>query len=159
MVSSSRPGDLHVANDLRLAREDLKVADALLAIHNRFAAYHYQQCAEKVLLALLTAEGTQIERREVHRLDVLRDKLPDENPFKERLDPLTVLTLYATTYRYPKEGGRLPATPSRDTMDGWASQLQNIVTDAAKHFGVDLSASDRIPASNLAPPRSSKPIS
>ena len=145
--------ELHIANDLRLSSEDLAAAKLLLAAGDRFSAYHLQQCAEKVLRALLTAEGVQIERKDAHRLDVLLDKLPAENPFKARLKPLSHLTMFATTYRYPKDGGRLPTAPSKADVDSWAVNLAAIVSDAATHFRVDLNASDRFPAGNSAPPR------
>lgn len=157
MASSSKPNDLHIANDLRLADEDLKAAESLFDIQNRYAPYHLQQCAEKVLLALLIAEDTQIERRDSHRLDVLRDKLPDDNPFKERLRSLVLLTQFATTFRYPKDGGRMPKMPERDAVKGWAVQLRSIVDDAADHFGVDLDGSDQDPASNVTPPSLGRP--
>ncbi|WP_102958713.1 HEPN domain-containing protein [Mangrovicella endophytica] len=153
MASSSRPADLHIANALRLAKEDLDAAKLLTAAGNRFGAYHLQQCGEKLLLALLTAEGQHAERKDSHRLDVLLDKLPSDNPFRQRFAPLTILTMFATTYRYPKDGGRLPPMPDEARMLEWADALGGILNDAALHFGVDLAASDRLGAARTDPPR------
>ncbi len=69
--------ELHIANALRLAHADLEAAEMLAARENRNDAYHAQQAAEKILLSLLTSEGIKAERRDSHRLDVLRDLLPD----------------------------------------------------------------------------------
>lgn len=54
MPSASQPGDLHVANHLRLANGDLEDAVTLHARGSRNVAYHLQQAAEKLLLALLS---------------------------------------------------------------------------------------------------------
>jgi hypothetical protein len=101
----------------------------------------------------LTAEGQQIDRKDGHRLDVLVDELPDENPFKARLKPLGILTAFATTFRYPKDGGRLPKMPSSEEINRWLSALESIMKDVTDHFGVDVDASDDIPATTTEPPR------
>ncbi|WP_165826114.1 HEPN domain-containing protein [Rhizobium wuzhouense] len=145
--------ELHIANALRLAREDLDAARLLSGADNRNDAYHAQQTAEKMLLALLTSEGIRAERRDSHRIDVLRDLLPDADPFKARFAPLTFLTVFATTYRYPKDAGRIPARAERDELERVLVTLQAILTDLAEHFGVELSASDRLPAARSNPPR------
>jgi HEPN domain-containing protein len=143
--------DLYIANHLRLADEDLKAAQVLIKAGNRFGAYHAEQAAEKILLALITSEQTHVKRKDAHRLDVLRDKLPDENPFKARFRSLVYLTAYATTtFRYPEEGGRLPA---QEEIDEGVAKIKSILDDAVKHFGIDIDASDNVPAKNPAPPR------
>jgi len=154
MASFSKLRELHIANALRLAQEDLDAARTLIAAGNRFGAYHLQQCGEKLLLALLTAEDLHVERKDAHRLDVLLDRLPDANPFRQRFRPLTVLTVFATTYRYPNDGGRIPPMPERAQTTGWADELGRLLDDAVRHFGVDLRASDREPAARAHPPRS-----
>lgn len=78
------------------------------AAGSRNAAYLCEQAAEKVTKALLTSEGIHAERPISHRLDLLIDLLPDENPFKATLRPLELLTAYATAFRYPTPGGRIP---------------------------------------------------
>lgn len=144
--------ELHIANTLRLALEDLEAADMLAAARNRNDAYHAQQAAEKILLALLTSEDIRAERRDSHRLDVLRDVLPDDNVFKTRFSALTFLTAYATTYRYPKDAGRLPARAQREQLNAALQSLRTMLDDVARHFGVDLEAAETVPArSSLAP--------
>ena len=145
--------DLHIANSLRLAHDDLEAAEALAKIRNRNDAYHAQQAAEKILIALLTSEGIRAERKDAHRLDVLRDLLPDANTFKQRFAELTFLTTYATTYRYPKDAGRLPDRPDQDNLDGAINNLRRVLDDVAAHFGVGLNDSERVPAATSAAPR------
>lgn len=118
--------ELHIANTLRLAYEDLEAAAMLAAKGNRYDAYHAQQAAEKMLLALLTCEGIRADRKDSHRLDVLRDLLPDPNSFKARFSPLTFLSLYATTYRYPKDAGRIPARAQRNELETALATLTQI---------------------------------
>jgi HEPN domain-containing protein len=144
---------LHIANALRLAHEDLQAAEALATIGNRNDAYHAQQAAEKILLALLTSEGIKAERKDAHRIDVLQGQLPDANRFKSRFSPIVFLTIYATTYRYPKDAGRLPARADKDELDTALEIVREILDDVAAHFGVDLTDSDKVPATTSAAPR------
>ena len=53
----SSAASLHIANHLRLADRDLKDAIILHNCKSRNDAYHLEQAAEKLLLALLTSEG------------------------------------------------------------------------------------------------------
>ena len=47
-----------IANNLRIAREDLEGARLLAKHGNRNAAYLCEQAAEKIIRAVLTSEGT-----------------------------------------------------------------------------------------------------
>jgi HEPN domain-containing protein len=145
--------ELHIANTLRLAHEDLEAAEMLSAKANRYDAYHAQQAAEKILMALLTSEGIKAERKDAHRLDVLRDLLPAANAFKDRFSSLTFLTIYATTYRYPKDAGRLPAKAERDDLEPAMMSLKQILKEVAEHFGVKLTDTDKVPAATSKAPR------
>ena len=142
MASSSTPLDLHIANYLRLAKSDLDDARSLRKTGSRNAAYHAEQAAEKTLLALLTSEHVQVERKDHHRLDVLADLVPNENPFRERLRALSFLTSIATTYRYPKPGGRIPPEPTWEDIDDALDRIGVLVREIASRFGVDLDAGD-----------------
>jgi HEPN domain-containing protein len=152
-ASFSMSVELHIANTLRLAHEDLEAAEMLAAAKNRNDADHAQQAAEKILLALLTSEDIKAERRSSHRLDVLRDLLPEDNAFKRRFSSLVFLTAYAMTYRYPKDAGRRPARAGRDELDRARTSLRTILDDVAGHFGVTLTASETVPATSSVAPR------
>jgi HEPN domain-containing protein len=142
MASSSTPRELHIANFLRLASGDLEDARSLRKTGSRNAAYHAEQAAEKVVLALLTSEDIQVQRKDHHRLDVLADLVPPENPFRERLRALSFLTAFATTYRYPKPGGRIPPEPPWREIDDALGRIAGLLAEIAVRFGVDLDASD-----------------
>ncbi len=86
----------------------------LAAAGNRNAAYHCQQAAEKVCRAVLAHRGVEATRE--HRLDVLIALLPADDPWRVRLAPLDRLTPYATTFRYPTPGGRVPVAPTSDVV-------------------------------------------
>ena len=45
-----------IANTLRLAQADLDAAGLLHAGNNRYAVYHCEQAAEKIIKAVLTSE-------------------------------------------------------------------------------------------------------
>jgi len=145
--------DLHIANALRLAHEDIEAARALSVIGNRNDAYHAQQAAEKILIALLISEGIRADRKDAHRLDVLQGLLPDANPFKRRFSSVLFLTIYATTYRYPKDAGRLPTKADQAELGAAMKTLVQILNEIAAHFGIGLTDSDRIPVVLSAPPR------
>lgn len=142
--------NLHIANYLRLAHEDLEAASA---IGNRNDAYHIQQAAEKILLALLTSESIKAERRDAHRIDVLQSLLPDANRFKRKFSPVAFLTIYATTYRYPKDAGRFPAQADKAELGTAMGAVRDILKEVSAHFGVDLTDSDKVPARSSAAPR------
>ncbi|WP_166141446.1 HEPN domain-containing protein [Methylosinus sp. RM1] len=153
MPSDSPRLDLLIANALRLAANDSRDARTLRKTGSRNAAYLAEQAAEKLLRALLTSEGVDIQRQDSHRLDILVDKLPSGHPSTEQLKRITFLTIFATTYRYPKTGGRLPPEPDWRKVDAAMETVDVMIAEAADHFGVDLSASDSTPAQNIDPMR------
>jgi HEPN domain len=69
-----------------------------------------QQAVEKVIKSLLLLRG--IEAGTEHRLDVLSDRLPDDDPWRDRLEPVLSYSAYATTFRYPTPGGRIVSPPA-----------------------------------------------
>ena len=55
----------------------------------------------------------------------LFERLPEEDPWPERLEPLLFYSAYATTYRYPRPGGGVPAgPPSTDVLKDVAALRQ-----------------------------------
>jgi HEPN domain-containing protein len=113
---------------LDLAAQDVEAARTLAATNNRYAAYHCQQAAEKLIKAVLLHRG--IESGIEHRLDVLVDDLPDADPWKSRLRPLETYSPYATTYRYPTPGGRIVAAPDMAQVAVDADAIEALIKDA-----------------------------
>ncbi|WP_434423027.1 HEPN domain-containing protein [Nannocystis pusilla] len=99
-----------------MAHENLAGARLLAAANNRNAIYLCEQAVEKVIKAVLTSEGIHVGIK--HELDVLVDKLPDENPIKVPLRDLEYLAAYAASYRYPTEDGRASAARGRRPLRG-----------------------------------------
>ncbi|MGX7708895.1 HEPN domain-containing protein [Methylobacterium sp. Gmos1] len=149
----SSPASLHIANHLRLADRDLKDAIILHKCRSRNDAYHLEQAAEKLLLALLTSDSDHVQIKDVHILDRLADRLPEEHPLRTAMQGLGYLKTYATAFRYPKTGGRLPATIPDSKFDLASSVLRRLIDTSAEHFQVDLDAGDDIPAKNVDPMR------
>ena len=117
-----------VAAYLDLAGQDLDAAEVLAKAQNRYAAYHCQQAIEKLLKALLLHAG--IEAGIEHRLDVLFGRLGDAHPWTGTLRPFEKYTPFATTFRYPTPGGRIPAAPpSADVLADVAS-LRGLLSSA-----------------------------
>jgi HEPN domain-containing protein len=142
--------DLVIANLLRIAREDLDGASVLLPRGNRNAAYLCEQAAEKVIRAVLTSEGRHGGIR--HQLDEMVNVIPDENPLKPALREIEQLAAYATAYRYPTPGGRIPTGPPESELATLLKKVDAVLGEAASRFGVDL-AKKGIPAAKPMPIR------
>jgi HEPN domain-containing protein len=157
MPSSSHPADLHIASHIRLACEDLRAANALFKAGNRYTAYHLEQAVEKLMLAVLVAENVHVSISESHRLDVLLDKIPVENPMRDGFQDLTHLTVHATSARYPKTGGRLSPEIDFDTVPELSAAVKDMIRLIVDHFDVDPAKDARTPARVVEPPRRSNP--
>lgn len=99
---------------LELAEKDAEATELLAAGSNRNAAYHLQQAVEKLLKAVLIAR--QIETTAEHRLEPLLDQLASGDPWLARLTPFAHYSAYATSFRYPTPGGRIPKEPDARTV-------------------------------------------
>src|SRR6186713_2292642 len=84
-----------IANTLRLAQADLDAAKLLHAGKNRYAIYHCEQAAEKIIKAVLTSEGVHANIKRL--LDEMVKQVPDANPLKPLLKGIEHLAAYATT--------------------------------------------------------------
>lgn len=139
-----------IASYLRLAAEDLQGARLLSHASNRNAIYLCSQAAEKVIRAVLTSEGKHGGIS--HKLDIMVDMIPDDNPVKSLLREIEPLGDYATTFRYPTAAGRVMSTPGLEEFTRFADSVEKALNEASSHFGVDLAAEDD-PADNAEPIR------
>ena len=142
--------EMLIANELRVAREDLDGALALAKLGNRNAAYLCEQAAEKILIAVLTSEAKHGGVR--HQLTAMVDQLPEENPLKPALRKVEVLGVYATTFRYPTASGRIIPAPATSDLESLLGQVEALLNQAATRFGVDLRKPNS-PATNPGPIR------
>ncbi len=142
--------ELLIANLLRVAKEDLDGARALVPQGNRNAIYLCEQAAEKIIRSVLTSEGKHSGIR--HDLKEMTDLVPGENPIKPALRAIEHLAAYATTYRYPTVSGRIAAAPARAILEEALAKVEAAFGIAAGRFGVDL-ARPNAPASNASPIR------
>ena len=114
-----------VAAYLALAAQDAEAAGLLLAGGNRYAAYHIQQAVEKLTKALLLARG--IEAGIEHRLEELFKRFADKTGWPERLSAFAGYSAYATAFRYPTTGGRIPADPPAEALRRDLSSLHDLI--------------------------------
>ena len=142
-----------IAAHLRLASADLREARLLAEAEGRNAVYLAEQSAEQLVLAIAQSENIQFERSKKHLLDYMVAALPDLNPFKPALERVSWLEAYATTYRYPKPGGRLARPPSQTELADTMRIIEGVLGGLAEHFGVDITTSDGAPAARSKPPR------
>lgn len=110
---------------LELATKDVDAAELLLAGGNRYSAYHVQQAVEKITKALLLALG--VEAGIEHRLEELFMRFPARNEWPARLVPFASYSAYATAFRYPTPGGRIPADPPADALRRDIAALRTVI--------------------------------
>lgn len=155
--STQEKNRVFVASFLRLANEDYKAALLLSNMGNNNAAYHAQQAVEKIALCLLTAENIYQNPREAsHQIDVFVRKLPDDNSFKSRLQPLVFLQAFASTFRYPKStSGRMSRIEKTHDPKVKAAiqEISSLIDDLSDHFQVNLAFESDAPAGNDDAPR------
>lgn len=109
--------------DLELEAARRLVADP----PSRFAAFHLQQAAEKLVKAVRLTHGLRVTAE--HNLEVLVDELPDE-AWRAKLAVLEPLSSYATAYRYPSPTGKTKTGPSKPEIEGWIDKLRELCADA-----------------------------
>jgi HEPN domain-containing protein len=139
-----------IANTLRLAQADLDAAALLYAGNNRYAIYHCEQAAEKIIKAVLTSEGVHANIK--HQLDDMVKQVPEANPIKPLLKQIEHLSAYATTYRYATTSGNIKPSPDDNTLKADMAGVSAALSAAAAAFGVDLSKPDQ-PARTAKAPR------
>ncbi|HKY34454.1 MAG TPA: HEPN domain-containing protein [Polyangiaceae bacterium] len=139
-----------IAATLRLAHADLEAARLLHAGKNRYAIYHCEQAAEKIIKAVLTAEGIHANIR--HLLDEMVKQVSDANPLKPLLKQIEHLAAYATTFRYATPSGNIKPAPDDATLEADMVSISAALSAAASAFGVELSKQDQ-PARTAKPPR------
>lgn len=140
--------DKLITGFLHVALADFEAARLLAAAGNRNAIYLLEQAAEKVIKAVLTSEGIHATAK--HALDEMVDQIPDANPIKGQLRAVEHLSRYATTFRYPTPGGRIPEAPK--DFDERAAKVERVLDEALKRFEVDRSDSEK-PAGRPGPIR------
>lgn len=113
---------------LDLAGADATAALVLAGSKNRYAAYHCQQAIEKLVKAVLLHRGK--EAGVEHHLDVLVAKLADGDLWKARLRPFEGYSPYATAWRYPAPGGRIPKVPDPTEVASDARKIEALIADA-----------------------------
>jgi HEPN domain-containing protein len=107
---------------------ELEAAQRLVADPpNRFAAFHLQQAAEKLVKAVRLAYGLRVTAE--HNIELLVDEIPDD-AWRAKLAILEPLSSFATTYRYPSPTGKTKSGPSRTEIVEWIDKLRDLCADA-----------------------------
>jgi HEPN domain-containing protein len=114
---------------LRLAEEELQAARQLVRQSPRQAAYHTQQCAEKIARAVLTDAG--VKYGPGHNLRQMAVALPAEHPWIDKIRPLNKLSPAATRYRYPSADGRLFDPPDTKRLQQDVEELADLLKEAS----------------------------
>lgn len=111
-----------IDREMKAVRNNLEGPEPSPAV----AAYHCQQAAEKIVKAVLVAEGLTF--RKTHDIDALVELLPADHPLRADLRALDRFTPYAIAYRYPMD--EPIAEPSVEDVSGWRAMIDTIRTKA-----------------------------
>lgn len=108
---------------------ELDAAKRLIATPpNRFAAFHLQQAAEKLVKAVRLARGLRVTAD--HNIELLVDQLPHDDVWRTKLNILEPLSSYATSYRYPSPTGKRKGGPSNDEVLVWIKIIAGLSAEA-----------------------------
>jgi len=105
---------------------------------NRFAAFHLQQAAEKLVKTVQLARGLRITKE--HDLEILVDGLPHDDVWRTKLAALEPLSNYATAFRYPSSAGKRKSGPSNDEALVWITTIAGLSAEARAFIGGPRSA-------------------
>lgn len=120
---------------LQAVREDADGARRLLVPPvNRLVGYHLQQAAEKLAKAVLSARGVHTTRE--HRLTVLAGMLAIGDPWRTRLEGLSHLDRFATSFRYPGTSGKLQPGPAAAEAQTDLDNIDGLLREAGAEVGI-----------------------
>jgi len=128
-----------IAGYLGAAERDLRAAELIAASKDRnlssTAAYHVQQCAEKVAKAVFATRGLVItrEHRLTENVDALLTNDPQE-PWVPKLKALEAYDRYATSARYPSTMGKLAMGPEQEELDDDIAKVRALLGDARREL-------------------------
>ncbi|HWU91088.1 MAG TPA: HEPN domain-containing protein [Kofleriaceae bacterium] len=95
---------------------------------NRFAAFHLQQAAEKLIKAVRLGRGLPVTAD--HNLELLVDELAEDDPWRTKLRVLEPLSSFATAYRYPSPTGKRKTGPSNAEVLRWIADITALSAEA-----------------------------
>ena len=117
---------------LDFARVDVDVAGLLAgAGYRAHAAYCLSQGAEKLVKAVLNAEGVNMGMTSHHKIGELAALVPAVNVLQAELGALDFMTAWATRFRYPTtRAGLVHEPPSEEALKQHAATLRGHLQDA-----------------------------
>lgn len=94
---------------------------------NRFAAFHLEQAAEKLVKAVRLSRGLRATAD--HNIEALVDELPSDDLWRTKLRILEPLAAYATAYRYPSPTGKRKDGPRSDEVLAWIDSISHLAVE------------------------------
>lgn len=120
---------------IEFAESDLNMArlEPTQGVEPWIAAFHAQQCAEKILKAFLVSCGLQYPL--THDIALLLEICADHAEWAEALRPAEYLTTFATWSRYPGPWEKVTAEESKRALE-LAEAVWNRVTAEFRAHGL-----------------------
>jgi len=99
------------------------------------AAYHCQQAVEKLLKAVLVADGVMPPK--THDIDLLITRLPAGHAIAPRARSLSHLIVFLSGPRYPGPGifDDPPDDPTVEEVAGWLAEIEALRADILRFLG------------------------
>jgi HEPN domain-containing protein len=128
-VDPSKPDPRVITAYLDDVDLELDAAKRLIADPpSRFAAFHLQQAAEKLVKAVRLQRGLRITAE--HNIEVLVAELPHDDVWRMKLVVLEPLSTYATSFRYPSPTGKRRDGLSNDEVVAWIKTITALNAEA-----------------------------
>jgi HEPN domain-containing protein len=119
---------------LNLSKDDIAAARRLLPDHSRHAAFWVQQAAEKLVRAVIEAEGAgPVERGHEHQIAILAEYLGSGHDFYYDFQRLDRTSSFATQTRYPSATGRVTDPPEVRVLEDLTREIESLHDDVREH--------------------------
>lgn len=124
-----KPDPIVISAYLDDVDSELEAATRLMAEPvSRFAAFHLQQAAEKLVKAVRLHRG--LPATADHNVAALIDELVVSDEWRTNLLPLAPLSAYATSYRYPSPTGKRKPGPAAAELRQWLDRIRPLAGEA-----------------------------
>ena len=136
MADSSSQETRVIAAYLDDVDEELVTVRLLIAEpRTRFAAFHLQQAAEKLVKAVRLSHGLVVTAD--HSIARLLEALPADDAWRTKLAVLEPLSSYATAFRYPSSMGKRKPGIAADEALAWIATIAALSAEARKLLAPD----------------------
>lgn len=138
-----------IAELLRISQRNLQASQRLITRREVFAIQLAQDAADFLVWVVLTSE--EIQTTPHLGLGRLVEMIPEVNPIKRKLRE--IVSLISSLSSHPSTNGQSLSRPAAPLLLSCLEKIEACLTEAAVHFGVDLTPGADSPAQSTEPIR------